>query len=370
MSGFRIADLPYEQQSLIVEQMPLRTMARLALTHADWAAVVQRSLRHGCSWAQSYADHRCCHDLTGDARAAVAPMGKWAWKDHLHVLEAVAVRAHPSEFSLLIEDMVAQEWWSRKFFDEEAASQAAARCLVGRASGGVSPQVVLDLFGAFMARRNPRMRVIHCTESGHEHTAECGGFCADDEMATRAWSLRSLSKPLGVSDAAVLRACLSQWQLSAEHTAMFLLNYVGTVWEMWEFTPADAARLAALAAELRLDGATVAALLCRLAAEEDAEQRATGIAAAAGMAAAVEPQPRFVCTLTLLLEWAQAVQFPGGFPAEERKLVLQALAMQAHRPGFKAAAGPVIAVWRRLLAATGLACAPCEPAQRSSSDPV
>ena len=56
--------------------------------------------------------------------------------------------------------------------------------------------------------------------------------------------------------------------------------------------------------------------------------------------------------------------------AEERKLVLQALVMQAHRPGFKAAAGPVIAVWRRLLAATGLACAPCEPAQRSSSDPV
>merc|ERR1711951_120235 len=99
-------------------------MARLALTHADWAAMVQRSLRHGRSWAQS----------SGDARAAIAPMGKWAWKDHLHVLEAVAVRAHPSEFSLLIEDMVAQEWWSRKFFDEEAASQAAARCLVGRAT--------------------------------------------------------------------------------------------------------------------------------------------------------------------------------------------------------------------------------------------
>ena len=83
MSGFRIADLPYEQQSLIVEQMPLRTMARLALTHADWAAMVQRSLRHGHSWAQSYADHRCCHDLTGDARAAVAPMGKWARKGPL-----------------------------------------------------------------------------------------------------------------------------------------------------------------------------------------------------------------------------------------------------------------------------------------------
>ena len=341
---FRILDLPFELQSLIVEQMPLRTMARLALTHADWAAMVQRSLRHGRSWAQSYADHRCCHELTGDARAAIAPMGKWAWKDHLHVLEAVAVRAHPSEFSLLVEHMVAQEWWSSRFFDEEAASQAAARCLVGRAVGGVSPQVVLDLFSAFIGRRNPTLRVVHCNGSSHEHVPECGGFCADDEMATRAWSLRALSKPLGVSDAAVLRACLSQWQLSAEHTAMLLLNYVGTVWDMWDFTSADAARLAALAAELRLDGATVAALLCRLAAEEDAEQRAAGIAAAAG----VEPQPRqprFVCTLTLLLEWAQAMCFPGGFPAEERKLVLQALAMQAHRPGFKAAAGPVINAW-------------------------
>ena len=76
-----------------------------------------------------------------------------------------------------------------------------------------------------------------------------------------------------------------------------------------------------------------------------ASVRAAGIAAAAGVATAVEPQPRFVCTLTLLLEWAQAVQFPGGFPAEERKLVLQALAMQAHRPGFKPAAGPVINAW-------------------------
>ena len=269
---FRILDLPYELQSLIVEQMPLRTMARLALTNADWAAMVQRSLRHGRSWAHSYADHRCCHDLTGDAHAAIAPIGKWAWKDHLHVLEAVAVRAHPSEFSLLVEDMVVQEWWSSKFFDEQAASQATARCLVGRAVGGVSPQVVLDLFGVFTARRNPALRIVHCTGSGDEHAAECGGFCADDEMATRAWSLRALTKPLGVSDAAVLRVCLSRWQLSAEHTAMFLLNYVGTVWEMWDFTSADAARLAALAVELRLDGATVAALLCRLAAEEEARK--------------------------------------------------------------------------------------------------
>ena len=81
---FRIADLPYEQQSLIVEQMPLRTMARLALTHADWAAMVQRSLRHGHSWAQSYADHRCCHDLTGDARAA--PADTWSRKEPLEAI--------------------------------------------------------------------------------------------------------------------------------------------------------------------------------------------------------------------------------------------------------------------------------------------
>ena len=363
--SFRIARLSFELRSHVIEQMPLRTLARLALTNADWAAMVQRSLRRGASWARSYANHRCC-----DARAAIAPTDTWAWKDHLHVLEAVAVRAHPSEFSLLVEDMVVQEWWSSQFFDEEAIGQATARCLVGRTVGRVSPQVVLAVFGVFMGRRNPALRVVHCTEAGGEHTehtAECDGFCADDEMAVRAWSLRALTKPLSFPDAAVLRACLSQWQLSAEHTAMFLLNYVGTVWEMWDFTSADAARLAALAVELRLDGATVAALLCRLAAEEDAEQRAAGITTAAGAAAAVEPQPRFVCTLTLLLEWAQAVQFPGGFPAEERKLVLRALAMQGHRPGFKAAAGPVVAVWTRLLAAAGLACAPCEPAQRSSA---
>ena len=83
---FRIADLPDELQSLIVEQTPLRTMARLALTHADWAARVQRSLRHGHSWAQSYADHRCCHDLTGDARAAVAPADTWSRKDPLEAI--------------------------------------------------------------------------------------------------------------------------------------------------------------------------------------------------------------------------------------------------------------------------------------------
>ena len=361
-AAFRILDLPFELQSLIVEQMPLRTMARLALTHADWAAMVQRSLRRGRSWAQSYADHRCCHDLTCDARAAIAPLDKWGWKDHLHVLEAIAVRAHPSEFSLFVEDMVVQEWWSSKFFDEEAVSQATARCRVGRTVGGVTPQVVLDLFSVFITQRNPALRIVSCTETGGEHTAECDGFCANDEMATRAWSLRALTKPLAVRDATVLRVCLARWQLSPEHTAMFLLNYVGTVWEMWDFTSADAARLAALAVELRLDGATVAALLCQLAAEEDAEQGAAGITAAA--VAVAEPRPLFVCTLTLLLEWAQAVRFPGGYPAEERKIVLQALATQTHRPGFVAAAGPVLDAWAKLLAVTRLACAPCEPAQR------
>ena len=362
-AAFRIHDLPFELQSLIVEQMPLRTMARLALTHADWAAMVQRSLRRGHSWAQSYADHRCCHDLTCDARAAIAPAGTWPWKDHLHVLEAVAVRAHPSEFSLLVEDMVVQEWWSSKFFDEEAVGQAIARCLVGRTVGRVSPQVVLDVFGVFVGGRNPALRVVHCTEAGGEHTAECDGFCADDEMATRAWSLRALTKPLAFPDAEVLHACLSQWQLSAEHTAMFLLNYVGTVWELWDFTSADAARLATLAVELHLDGATVAAMLCRLAAEEEAEQGAAGIAAAAGAKAATEPQALFVCTLTLLLKWAQAMCFPGGYPAEERKLVLRALATLTHRQGFRVAAGPVIDAWVRPQAAVGLACAPCEPVQ-------
>jgi hypothetical protein len=238
--SFRIAGLSFELRSHVIEQMPLRTLARLALTNADWAAMVQRSLRRGASWARSYANHRCC-----DARAAIAPADTWAWKDHLHVLEAVAVRAHPSEFSLLVEDMVVQEWWSSQFFDEEAIGQATARCLVGRTVGRVSPQVVLAVFGVFMGRRNPALRVVHCTEAGGEHTehtAECDGFCADDEMAVRAWSLRALTKPLSFPDAAVLRACLSQWQLSAEHTAMLLLNYVGTVWEVWDFTSDDAAQ--------------------------------------------------------------------------------------------------------------------------------
>ena len=36
----------------------------------------------------------------------------------------------------------------------------------------------------------------------------CDGFCADDEMATRAWSLRALAAPLGVPDAEVPSAHL------------------------------------------------------------------------------------------------------------------------------------------------------------------
>ena len=81
----------------------------------------------------------------------------------------------------------------------------------------------------------------------------------DNEMANRAWSLRALAKPLAVPDAAVVGPCLAHWKLSANNAAMFLLSYFGSVWEIWDFTPADAMRLAQLAAELHLDGATVAA---------------------------------------------------------------------------------------------------------------
>ena len=346
---FPLADLPFELQSLVVEQMPLRTMARLALTRANWAEMVLRCMLAHRPWARSYACHRCSHDLTAHAHALVAPPDTWAWTDHLHVLEAVAVRQHPSEFAWLIEAVVGTEWWSSKLFDEEAVARAASRCLVGRAAGGVTPQTVLDLFNVFLVHRNPGQRIVHCTAEGeHEHNEECGGFCSDNEMATRAWSLRALTKPLNVSDAAVVGRCLTQWQLSPYQTAMFLLSYFGSVWEIWDFTPADASRLAALAAELRLDGATVAALISRLAAEEEAFRDE----ASAGT-------PPFMCTLTLLLEWAQAVHFPGSFPPSERKHVLRALAMQAHRPGFKAAARPVLDLWSRMLAATGLACAPC-----------
>ena len=45
---------------------------------------------------------------------------------------------------------------------------------------------------------------------------------------------------------------------ASRHAAIFLLNYVGTVWGAWDFTADHATRLAALAVELRLDGATVA----------------------------------------------------------------------------------------------------------------
>ena len=86
----------------------------------------------------------------------------------------------------------------------------------------------------------------------------------------------------------------------------------------------------------------------------------------AGAKATAKPhQPLFVCTLTqtLLLEWAQAVCFPGGYPAEERKLVLRALATLTHQQGFRAAAGPVIDAWVRPQAAAGLASAPSKPVQ-------
>ena len=151
---------------------------------------------------------------------------------------------------------------------------------------------------------------------------------------------------------------------------------MGTVWGAWDFTAAHAARLAAVAVELRLDGATVAALLCRLAAEEEAEKWVSGIAAAAGRPAVPAKQPSFECTLTLLLVWAQGVGFPGHYPAAERGFVLRALAIQVHRPGFRMAAGPVIDAWARLFwamgaqpATGGASCAsPCGvPAQLSAA---
>ena len=46
--------------------MPLRTMARLALTHADWASIVRRGLRRGRGWASSYAERRRSCALTCD----------------------------------------------------------------------------------------------------------------------------------------------------------------------------------------------------------------------------------------------------------------------------------------------------------------
>ena len=84
---FPLADLPPELQSLVVEQMPLRTMARLALTNVVWAGKVQQALKLQRPWTRSYANHRCSHDLTCEARTLFAPEDTWGWIDHLHVLE-------------------------------------------------------------------------------------------------------------------------------------------------------------------------------------------------------------------------------------------------------------------------------------------
>ena len=379
---FPLADLPDELQSLIVDHMPLRSMARLALTHADWAERVQRSLRRAEPWARSYTRHRSCHDLTEPARSLLAmPDDSWGWQDHLHVLEAVAVRMHPSELVWLIESLVSADWWSHRYFDEEAVGRAAARCMVGRALGGVTAKTVLDLYGVFAMRRNPMGCVVHCCDSGDgQHTEECGGFCADNEMATRAWSLRALTKPLELQlDVAAVKLFLRRSELSAEHAAFFLLNYVGSVWEMWDFDPSDARELAMLATELELDGTTVGALLARLAAEEEAATSSAGGAAADGADADVDAQHAgeaelapahrsagFECTCTLLHAWSEEAHFPARWPKAERRAVLSALALQGQQwPGFKAAATPVVASWAPSLLANqedgGIRCIPCSP---------
>ena len=43
-SSFRLDAFPDEIASLVVDHLPLCAMARLALTHSDWADRVQRSL--------------------------------------------------------------------------------------------------------------------------------------------------------------------------------------------------------------------------------------------------------------------------------------------------------------------------------------
>ena len=90
--------------------------------------------------------------------------GKWGWGDHLHVLEAAAVRASLSGFASFVEGLVLQPWWSSKYFDEAAVGRAASRCLVGRGEGGEA-QAALRLFDAFLSRRNPELRVHRCVQS-------------------------------------------------------------------------------------------------------------------------------------------------------------------------------------------------------------
>ena len=185
-------------------------------------------------------------------------------------------------------------------------------------------------------------------------------------MAVRAWSLRALNKPLGGCDAAAVRLYLSRTDLSAEHVAFFLLNYVGSVWEMWDFVPADAAQLAALAAELHLDGATMGALIARLAEEEEglptsiAPESDGDDAEAEAEAEHMRASMPFACTCTLMQRWSEAASFPATWEATERNTVLRAVAKQGPRPGFKTAAEPVVATWAPTLhAAMSARCLPC-----------
>ena len=341
-SVFHLAALPEELSALVVDQMPLRSMARLALTNAAWAECVQRSLRRFETWSNSYTNHRCCHDLTCEARALVAPDDSWSWQDHLHVLEAVAVRQHASELVWLIESLLGSPWWEPRYFDEEAVGRAASRCLVGRGvSNGLAPETVMQLYNVFQQQRNPEGGNMHCggnAATGEAHSEECGGFCTDNEMATRAWSLRALTKPLaaadalGGSEAPTVRLCMSRSARAPTEAAFFLLNYIGEVWETWAFTPDDARALAKLAIELGLDVATVAALLSRLAEEE----------AAASFGADDPAALSFSCTCTLLREWSSAASFPTAFSTPDRAHILGGLAAEAHRPGFKDAVGDVM----------------------------
>ena len=337
-SSFPLGAFPDEIASLVVDHLPLCAMARLALTHSDWADRVQRSLHRFECWRNSYANHRCCHTLTPEARKLVAPEDCWSWSDHLHVLEAVAVRQHPSEVVWLVEALVGSAWWERRYFDEEAVGRALSRCLVGRrARRELAPETVLQFYDIFAARRNPDGRTTHCggTPDGQAHTEDCGGFCADNEMAARAWSLHALTKPLGTSgwqEAATVALCLKRASLSPNDAAFFLLNYIGEVWETWAFTPDDARALAKLAIELGLDVATVAALLSRLAEEE----------AAASFGADDPAALSFSCTCTLLREWSSAASFPTAFSSPDRAHILGGLAAEAHRPGFKDAVGDVM----------------------------
>ena len=230
----------------------------------------------------------------------------------MHVLEAVAVRQHPSELVWLVKALVGSAWWEPRYFDEEVVGRAVSRCLVGRrARRGLAPETVLQFYHLFACQRNPDGRTTHCggTPDGKAHTEDCGGFCADNEMTTRAWSLRVLTKQLSTSDvgeAAAVAMCMNRASLSPDDAAFFLLNYIGAVWEMWDFTPADAHALAKLVIALGLDVATVAALLSRLAEEEAAASiGADDIKGTAGA-----PGTAFPCTCTLLRYWAGAASFP------------------------------------------------------------